>query len=176
MTKTMRSLTHSLTGLIVAALVLFASVAHAQKKYDEAAPDPEAVRMANEVSHEVMSPFCPGKTLAMCTSSAAADVRRDIQKMAASGMEKEKIKETVIEEYGEEFRMVEAGTSDNVPLLVGLGAGLTLAVIVVVVLSRRRSGEPDDATPAAASQSVEVPTDVDDDDPYLAQLRSEYRD
>jgi cytochrome c-type biogenesis protein CcmH/NrfF len=167
----------SLTGAVALALVLFASAAFAQDPKSAQTNDPEAVRLANEVSEEIYSPFCPGKTLAMCTSSAAADVRRDIQDMAAAGMDKKEIKETVITEFGDEFRMAEAGASDNVPLLVGIGAGFGLAVLAVVMISRRRSGEEEaEPTPAAASQSVEIPADVDEDDPYLSQLRSEYRD
>ena len=174
----MRKAMRSVTILVVALLVSLASSgwAQGQKQYDDSAPDPESARLATEVSQEIYSPFCPGKTLAMCTSSKAADVRRDIQEMASSGMEKKKIKETVIQEYGEEFRMAEAGASDNIPLLVGIGGGLVLAIVVVATISRRRSGEEDEPVAAGASQSIEIPTDVDDDDPYLDQLRNEYRD
>lgn len=172
----MRKTMQALRGFIVAALVLVGTVAYAQQgSKDAKSVDPEAARVAYEVSQEIYSPFCPGKTLAMCTSSSAADVRRDIQEMAASGMDEKTIKETVIQEYGEEFRMVEAGASDNVPLFVGIGGGLLLAIVVVTMISRRREDD-DEEEPAAASESVEIPTDVDEDDPMLSQLREEYRD
>jgi len=132
-----------------------------------------AGQVAAEVSQEIMSPFCPGKTLAMCTSSQAAVVRRDIQDMAVEGLSKEQIKDKVIKEYGEEFRRVEPTTSDDVPILIAVIVGLLLAATAVFVLTRRSDdGESGDDEPE--------PTDGDlgdePSDPYLVELRREYRD
>lgn len=131
---------------------------------------PHAARVANDVSHQILSPFCPGKTLAMCPSPAAAEVRITIQNMAESGMDEEQIKEAVIEEHGEEFRTIEPPWTDNIGLLGVLGGGLALAFLAVVIISRRRGGGPTDAE-VATTQS-----DSDPEDPYLADLRKQVGD
>lgn len=152
----------------LAVLIFAAAPLHAQ---EPTATDPHAARVANEVSHEVLSPFCPGKTLAMCPSPAAAEVRMQIQDMAESGMEVEAIKEAIIEEHGEKFRIVEPPWTDNLGLFGALGGAFLVAVLVVVSFSRRRTGaEPASAPPAAAGAEPEP------EDPYTAALRKQYRD
>ena len=133
-------------------------------------PDAHAARVATDVSHVILSPFCPGKTLAMCPSPAAAEVRMEIQEMAESGMEPEAIKNAVIAQHGEEFRIIQPPWTDDVGLLGLLGIGLVLAVFAVVIITRRRASatvEPEPAAPA---------TEGDPEDPYLAQLRKHVDD
>jgi len=134
--------------------------------------DPHAARIANEVSHEIMSPFCPGKTLAMCPSPAAAEVRMTIQNMAESGMDEQQIKNAVIEEHGEEFRIIEPGWSDNIGLIIALGGGLGLAVLIVVFISRRRGTDGESVPQSSAS----VSGGEAEADPYLDELRKQYKD
>ena len=155
------------SALLLTALLGFGAGAVAQE-----ATDPHAARVANQVSHEILSPFCPGKTLAMCPSPAAAEVRMKIQEMAESGMEEPEIREAIIEEHGEEFRTIEPPLIDDIGLLGALGGGFAIAVFAVVVISRRKKGAA--ATPEAveASASPEPPTD----DPYLEELRKQYKD
>lgn len=135
--------------------------------------DSEAARIAMEASAEIYSPFCPGKTLAMCTSSQAADTRREIQDMAEQGMSKAEIKEKIVAEFGDEFRYHEAGAFDDAWVLALIALGLLLAVLAVVVISRRRDPRPGDGPPA----EVAAPETTDpEEDPYLAELRGQYRD
>lgn len=156
--------------IVAAALALTANVAHAQD-----ALDPHAARVANQVSYEIMSPFCPGKTLAMCPSPAAAEVRMQLQQMAESGMSEAQIRDAVIEEHGEEFRTVEPPWTDNLGLLIGLLGALLVAVGVVRLISTARKVEPT-TTAASTSTSDEVGGDDELDDQYLAELRQKYRD
>lgn len=161
---------HCLTALL---LVIAFAVAFPVASQTNSTPaiDAHAARVANEVSHEIMSPFCPGKTLAMCPSPAAAEVRMKIQGMAESGMDEQQIKNAVIEEHGEEFRIVEPPWGDNVGLLVVLGGGLGLAVLIVVFISRRR-GSNDESEPATSASSP----GEGEEDPYLSELRKQYKD
>lgn len=144
--------------------------------------DPDAARIAHKVSYEIYSPFCPGKTLAMCPSANAAEVRRDIQDMAEAGMSEDQIKQSILDEYGEEFRTVEPGVMDNVGPLGLLGGGLLIAIAVVYFISRRRAGadkgdEDEAGSEAHVSGSAGAPpTDDDGGDPYTSALRDEYRD
>ena len=131
----------------------------------------EISRTTYAISQEILSPFCPGKTLAMCPSPAAAEVRREIQAMASQGVEKEAIKAQIIETYGEEFRIVEPPASDNLALLTAIAVGLGLCILAVALISRRRKGQ--DGEPEAVASAT---SKVDEDDPYLAELRESYRD
>ena len=137
---------------------------------DAKPPDPEAARLASKVSYEIYSPFCPGKTLAMCPSAAAAEVRRDIQDMAEAGMNEDQIKQSILDEYGEEFRVVEPGLADNIGPLGLFGGGLVIAIIVVFAISRRRSGGKGER------ESDVEPEKEEPRDPYTEALRDEYRD
>ncbi len=132
-------------------------------------PD-EVSRMTREISQEVLSPYCPGKTLAMCPSGAAGDTRREIQELARGGMDKEAIKDELIARFGEEFRMHEAPPEDNLKLLGALVVGLGLSIGAVAVLVRRRRGD----APRAADDGVDGQSA--EDDAYLKELRSEYQD
>ena len=140
-------------------------------------------RITSEASQEIYSPFCPGKTLAMCPSSAAAEVRREIQAMAEEGKSKQEIKDAIITQYGEEFRQVEPPLVDEVTLLVLLGLGLLVALLAIAYLSRRR--RRDDGAPVAgadgeAADSARPDPGATDgtlrpeDDEYLDTLRDEY--
>ena len=124
-------------------------------------------RISHEVSMEVYSPFCPGKTLAMCPSPNAAEVRMDIQAMARQGMAKEDIKNTVVAKYGEEFRLHEPPASDNYGLFGGILLSLIAAGAIVAFISRRKSG--DSSEPAQTAEK-------NDDDDYRDELRDAYRE
>jgi cytochrome c-type biogenesis protein CcmH/NrfF len=101
--------------LFTALLLLVTSPALAQST-DATPTVGEVARMRTEVSNEIYSPFCPGKTLAMCTSPNAAAVRRDIQDLARDGKDKETIKNEIVARYGEEFRFTEPPAQDNAAL------------------------------------------------------------
>ena len=123
-------------------------------------------RVTHEVSNEIYSPFCPGKTLAMCPSPNAAEVRMQIQNMAMEGMDEQQIKENVIRQYGEEFRLVDPPLLDNVGLLGALLVGMFGAGSMVWLWSQRRKGDP-----AEPKESKEKPVGND----YVDELREEYR-
>jgi len=122
-------------------------------------------RVTQEVSMEIYSPFCPGKTIAMCPSPNAAEVRMDIQNMARAGMTVDQIKEKVVTEYGEEFRLVDPPLLDNVGLMGLLFCGMLGAGGVVWMWSRRRKGDLPEVTDAPPKA----------DDEYVSELRDEYR-
>jgi cytochrome c-type biogenesis protein CcmH len=56
---------------------------------------------ANELYDEVMSPFCPGRTLANCPSPQAAQLREQIRQQLTAGSTDEQIKAELYEAYGE---------------------------------------------------------------------------
>jgi len=74
------------------------------------------------VFRQIMSPFCPGLTLAACPSPAAEHLRTEIKTRMAAGESSDAIERDLITRYGERVRaMPPAG--DALPLGIGRGLG-----------------------------------------------------
>lgn len=132
----------------------------------------EVSKITQELSQEIYSPFCPGKTLAMCPSGGASEVRQHIQEMARRGLDKQAIKDDVIDTYGEEFRMVEPPAQDNYALLIVLVAALALCIVAIYFFAKRRR-----ANGADGDENGDEDRELSDDEQvYLEELRGEYMD
>ncbi|MBE0593098.1 MAG: cytochrome c-type biogenesis protein CcmH [Gemmatimonadales bacterium] len=79
--------------LVVLAVPLFWSTGSAQQAIDKA---------ANEIFGSVMSPFCPGMTIATCPSSEAADLRVEVRNRLAAGATKQEVLDELYAVWGEE--------------------------------------------------------------------------
>lgn len=138
--------------------------------------DPGQVsQVTHEISLEIYSPFCPGKTLAMCPSGGASDVRQEIQILAREGKDKQEIKEAIIAKYGEEFRLVEPPAEDNYALLSVLAGAFALCLFAIwFFAARRKTGEDadNDQEPTAPPEDEMS----DDEQAYLKEIRGEYMD
>ena len=68
-----------------------------------AAEDPEVTRarQANELSRDLMSPFCPGRTLADCSSPDAGAVRQEIRQSLAAGQQPDEIRARIEARFGD---------------------------------------------------------------------------
>jgi cytochrome c-type biogenesis protein CcmH/NrfF len=86
------------------------------------AETPEDV--ANRISGEVMSPYCPGVTLHDCPSDAAVEKRAEIEGWARSGWSEARIMAQLEEDFGDNIRANPTGTR-------GLWAWLIPAVLLV---------------------------------------------
>ena len=62
----------------------------------EKAPD-----WAYAMAHELMSPYCPGRTLAECPSPQATELRFWILTQAAAGVSEEDVREMLAERFGD---------------------------------------------------------------------------
>ncbi|MGH2807243.1 MAG: cytochrome c-type biogenesis protein [Actinomycetota bacterium] len=80
-------------GILVICLVMFATPAYA-----------DAQDVANDISNEVMSPFCDGVTLHDCGSRAAIELRAEIEGWAAAGWSRDRIMDELVSRYGEDIR------------------------------------------------------------------------
>jgi cytochrome c-type biogenesis protein CcmH/NrfF len=56
-----------------------------------------------EIAHELMSPYCPGRTLAECPSSQADTLRMWLHVQEASGRPVEEVKAELVERFGEKI-------------------------------------------------------------------------
>ncbi len=115
----------------------------------------ESADWAYELHNELMSPFCPGRTLADCSSAQAANMRLWIVMQAAAGRTRSDVKEELLERYGDVLRPA--------PLPTGFGftayafpvvAFLAGGVLVAVFLRRQTRG-------TAKTTRVAAPLDPD---------------
>ena len=112
--------------------------------------------VANEISNNIMSPFCPGVTLHDCPSDTALELRREIQDWAESGMSRAEIMTELETQYGPEIRAIpEASGSGLFAWLLPL-AGILVATAAGVVLSKRWAADRQPVNaPAVAATSEE---------------------
>jgi cytochrome c-type biogenesis protein CcmH len=90
-------------------------------------PDDVDAQAARIFSH-VMSPFCPGKLLADCTSPAAADLRDEIRQRLKAGESLDAVENHLYARFGDSIRAVPSAGST-------WGRFLRLAPLVVLGLS-----------------------------------------
>ncbi|MGE3274939.1 MAG: cytochrome c-type biogenesis protein CcmH [Vicinamibacterales bacterium] len=102
-----------------------------------------------DVAGDLMSPFCPGRTLAACPSGAAADVRDEIAKRLEKGESRESIEADLLARYGDEIRG--APEASGIGLLVWVGpVALGVLLLGIVLQLARRSRREADAGQATA--------------------------
>lgn len=145
-----------------------AAPAHAQNSAT-GRTDGEVSNVVQELSQEIESPYCPGKTLAMCPSGGAAKVRRDIQSMADRGMSKPEIKQAILEEHGDEFELREPPAEDHYPLIALIVVALMICIGAVIYFARR--GDDSDADDEFDDEDWS-----EEDDIYLQEIRERYQE
>ena len=135
-----------------------ASDAPASAQATAAAPpdaDPGAApSWAYELAAELMSPFCPGRTLADCPSPNAANIRMWILVQAAAGRTKADVEDELLQRYGDRIRSAPKAEGFGwaaylVPVGVVVGGGL----LVAYVLRRMTRGAP--TPPSAVARAVD---------------------
>ena len=122
--------------------------------------------VANEISGEVMSPFCDGVTLHDCPSQTAADLRAQIEQWASQGWTKAEIIDELENRYGERIYATPRNSEGlGAWILPGLAliAGLAGAGLLARRWARRT---PTETPPVAAADHARVERE-------LAALREE---
>ena len=105
-----------------------------------AAAEPEG--WAYELSGELMSPFCPGRTVSECPSPQAESLRMWLIVQDAAGRDRAEVEAELYERYGDVIlaapRVEGFGiTAYLIPVLAFLGGGALLALFL-----RRQTHEP----------------------------------
>ncbi len=156
----MKRILMSVVALWALCLALPASAA------DESGPS-----WAYDAAHELMSPFCPGRTLAECSSPQAGELRGWIIVQAAAGRTRDDVYEELYERFGNKIRPTPKAegigvTAYALPIAVFLGGG----VLVVIALRRLTAGVG--ASKSAVSLSV-APSAVSAEDAELRRIVEE---
>ena len=115
---------------ISAALLLGVSTATAA---GEATAAPEG--WAYKLPHDLMSPFCPGRTIADCSSPQAESLRMWLIVQEASGRSREDVEAELYERYGDVLRPAPRArgfglTAYVFPVVVFLAGGVVVAVFL----------------------------------------------
>jgi len=87
---------------------------------------PEQVKIAQDIFGNTMSPFCPGKLLEDCPSSAASELKDKIRARIVGGESEESINKYLFSVYGDAMRAA--------PKTSGFGLVAWLAPAVFLVL------------------------------------------
>ncbi len=120
----------SLSLLAFVALLLAGSAAAQSEPSDG-----DVARRAHRVAQDVMSPFCPGRTLADCPSPDAQTVREQIRALLVQGVEEQEIRRRLEQTYGDAVVGVpRSALGWALPVLILL-AGVALLVLVLRRLS-----------------------------------------
>jgi len=126
--------------------------------------------VANDISQNIMSPFCPGVTLHDCPSDSAVALRDRITEWAEDGLTRAQIMDRLILEYGDTIRAEPPRSGSGLvawllPVLAALGAaGITWKLL------RRWAHGPE--TPGGSGPDVHVtPADRRRLDAELDKLR-----
>jgi len=118
------------------ALVLFALTATPRAAPAHAGSDPADPRpAASRLAHALMSPYCPGLTLAVCSSPGAAALRREIADRLDQGETVDAVRNNLVRRFGSrisgepEFRGI-GWLAWTLPVVAGV-AGLCIAGVAV---------------------------------------------
>jgi len=121
-----------------------------------------------QIAHELMSPFCPGRTLAACPSEKANELRTWILLQEAAGASREEVERELVDRFGEGVlpappaKDATAILGYAVPIL-GIVAGPPLVFWLLRRLTRRQEREP-----------AQAPAPIDDD--LAAEVDRELRE
>ena len=88
-----RALKHCFHALVVLVLLAGPVIASAQQG--------AAAGWAYALPHELMSPFCPGRTLAQCTSPQAEQLRQWILLQESAGASEDEVRANLLDRYSD---------------------------------------------------------------------------
>jgi cytochrome c-type biogenesis protein CcmH len=113
---------------------LTAADAPQRGQYDE-----DVLREARAIFNRIMSPFCPGQTLANCGSGAAEVLRSQIRQRLADGETPDEIIESIVAKYGESVRAEPPARGFARLAWIGPFALLAVGIVMVVIYLRRHT-------------------------------------
>lgn len=129
--------------------------ASASSAYEEIGPE----GWAYDVWNELMSPFCPGRTLADCPSPQAGSLRSWIVVQEAAGRSKDDVLDELYARYGDQIRSAPRaegfGTAAYVIPVVAFLLGGVIVAVFLVHWTRRGGGGPPAGPPPALDPELQ---------------------
>ena len=119
------------------------------------------------LAHELMSPYCPGRTLSACTSGQAAELRQWILLQEAAGASREEVIAILEERFGDVIRSTPEAEGWGLAAWLLPGAALLIGALVVMGVLRRMVAKP--AATGAVASAPALASPGPDADADLAQ-------
>jgi cytochrome c-type biogenesis protein CcmH/NrfF len=114
--------------------------------------DPELI--LQELSNELMSPYCPGRTISSCPSDYARKLEDDILAQAESGKTREEIETDLVARFGPEI----VGYGPQPTVVYGSVIAGLIALILVAFAARRWVRRPARAAGAGGDRKTRGPS------------------
>ncbi len=149
-----------------AVLLLVVGVASATLTASLASAGDTEARRAEQIAAQLSSPFCPGKTLEVCTSSHAAAWRADIRRWVEEGVPTSEVKARLQARAGHPLAAIPA--AEQAVWLPALTTLLGLGLLGLLFRWARRSRRTRDTTAA-------LPLEGADESRWDARLDEELR-
>lgn len=111
--------------------------------------DPALEQQAQIIFGEVLSPFCPGRLLRDCPSSAATELKDRIRGEVRAGKSREEILAGLYALYGDQIRAVPAVAGFGLAAWLAPGIFLLLGLLIIGMWLRSRRSMPEVERPAA---------------------------
>lgn len=125
------------------------------------------------LAHELMSPYCPGRTLAACTSDQAAELRQWILLQEAAGASREEVVAILEQRFGDVIRSSPEAEGWGLAAWLLPGAALLVGALAVVMVLRRMVAQEPSAAPVAGPTPVPVAPAVLEDDELARRVDEE---
>lgn len=132
----------------------------------------------HDLASELMSPFCPGRTLATCPSPQAGELIQWIQVQEAAGVTKEEVVAMLIDRFGEEIQGAPPAEGITLwayvfPVAAFLGGGGLVAIVLRRIVGRRDDEGDDDEQGDDSEPPAPPPGPSSPEDDELARLVDE---
>jgi cytochrome c-type biogenesis protein CcmH len=110
---------------------------------------------ANEIINEFMSPFCPGRLLRDCPSSAASELKQKIRDQIAQGKSRAEVEAFLVSLYGNQVWAAPPTSGFGLVAWIAPAAFLCIGLVFVALWMRgKHSVNQPTAPPAALDPKV----------------------
>ncbi len=128
----------------------------------------QQARRALELNREIMSPFCPGRTLDGCSSGQAAVWRDEVRRLVSEGKSNQEIKQLLASRTDHDLTGAPSTAMDAVlPVVV------TVAALLVLIALLRALVKPDAAQPKPKKKPIGKGSAQKGDEDYERRLDDE---
>jgi cytochrome c-type biogenesis protein CcmH/NrfF len=90
-------------------------------------------RVLQDLSNDLMSPYCPGRTISSCPSGNARKLEDQILEQARAGKTREEIEADLVDRFGSEI----VGYAPRPVVLYGTAIMALMALVLIAMVGRR---------------------------------------
>jgi cytochrome c-type biogenesis protein CcmH len=116
---------------------------------------------ATQLEHQLMSPYCPGRSLVECPSPQATELRMWIQAQEKAGVPRASVEARLFQQFGEQLRQAPRAEGWGLWAYLVPGGALLAGGAVVVGFLRRQAVAPAAPSSATAPSDPELEREID---------------